>query len=86
MSRHGESSSRYVFVAQDIVRLVGGGPNMLVNGPGTADGQVWCTWFSGRLHHGGSFNPKLLIRVTGTEKADATQIGDPRMLAGEAGK
>src|SRR4051812_13302211 len=50
-----------LFSANEVVRLINGGPAMYVEGPGTGDGQVWCTWFNGRLYHGGSFDEKALI-------------------------
>jgi uncharacterized protein YodC (DUF2158 family) len=56
-----------LFLANEVVRLITGGPDMYVEGPGTADGQIWCTWFNGRLYHGGSFDEKSLMRVTGTQ-------------------
>ena len=70
------SVRRSGFAANDVVRHVCGGPDMFVEGPGTDVGQVWCSWHSGRLYHAGSFNEKLLIRVTSREKADVTQFGN----------
>jgi uncharacterized protein YodC (DUF2158 family) len=56
----------------EVVRLIIGGPEMYVEGPGTADGQVWCTFFYGRLCHGGSFDEKDLVRVNGKPRDFAT--------------
>jgi uncharacterized protein YodC (DUF2158 family) len=57
-----------IFTANEIVRLVNGGPEMYVEGPGTGDGQIWCTWYNGRLYHGGSFDEKALVRVSSQPK------------------
>lgn len=57
-----------IFTANEVVRLLTGGPEMYVEGPGTADGQVWCTFFYNRLCHGGSFDEKTLVRVGGKPK------------------
>jgi uncharacterized protein YodC (DUF2158 family) len=53
-----------IFTANEVVRLLTGGPEMYVEGPGTADGQVWCTFshffrvFS--IKRGNRFPPKLV--------------------------
>jgi len=52
-----------LFSENEVVRLINGGPAMNVEGPGTADGHVWCTWYNGRFYHGGSFDEKALVRV-----------------------
>ena len=59
-----------LFAANDVVRLSTGGPDMLVEGPGTLEGQVWCTWNEGGLVHGGSFDAKSLIRSNGSPTDD----------------
>ena len=62
------------FSRQETVRLAIGGPEMVVEGPGTLEGQVWCTWQNGQLFHGGSFEEKALIRVhTPLDKADVAK-------------
>ena len=58
-------SAKHHFTVRDVVRLVAGGPEMTVEGPGAITGHVWCTWMAGRYYHGGSFDEGVLIRVDG---------------------
>src|SRR3954462_7108251 len=58
-------SAKHSFAQRDVVRLVAGGPQMIVEGPAETAGHVWCTWSHGRFHHGGSFDAGILVRVDG---------------------
>ena len=65
-----------LFAVNDVVCLTTGGPDspeMLVEGPGTASGQLWCTWTNGKLSHGGSFDEKSLVRV----RSHARRVVEP---------
>lgn len=66
----------FLFKVNEVVRLIAGGPDspeMRVVGPGTASGQLWCTWEFRKFLHGGSFDEKSLVRV----RSQATDVFEP---------
>ena len=57
-----------LFEVNAVVRHASGGFDMLVKGPGTEAGHLWCVWLNGRYYHAGSFDESELIRSNGVPK------------------
>ena len=71
-------SAKCHFAECDVVRLVAGGPDMTVEGPGPIKGHVWCTWTIGKIFHGGSFDEGVLVRVDGPFEDMNSEFSDRR--------
>jgi uncharacterized protein YodC (DUF2158 family) len=66
------------FAEREVVRLVAGGPAMVVEGPCEIKGRVWCTWSIGRFYHGGSFEECVLVRVDISAEESRDEVCDNR--------